>query len=85
MQGPGSCYFSYWIDFVAILLGFRILGIYAILNVLQFEVESGFAEKTAEKTAVATGFKVRRISGDFNARIALIERYRNSTRISDIL
>ena len=34
--------------------------------------------------AVATGFKVRRILGDFNARIPLIERYRN-TRISDVV
>ena len=53
-----------------------------VLRVLQFERESGFTEKTAEMAAVATGFKVRRISGDFNARFALIERYRKNTRIS---
>ena len=47
---------------------------------LQLERESGFTEKTAKTDEVATGFKVRRIFGDFNAVNHLIERYRN-TRI----
>ena len=40
-----------------------------------------------KKDEVATGFNVRRIFGDFNAKFALIERYRKdmNTRISDVV
>ena len=56
------------------------------LHVLQFERESGFTEKTAKTDEDAVNFKVRRIFWDFNAtQIALLERYRKNTRVSDIV
>ena len=55
-----------------------------VLHVLKFVRESGFTEKTVDTAGVATIFKVRRILGDFNARLSLIEQYRKYTLNSDV-
>ena len=84
MQGPGSCYSAYCVSNRAILLISTFCagrGI-NVLRILQFVRESGFTEKTVEMAVVATDFKVRPYFGDFNAVLALRERYRKNTRIS---
>ena len=74
MQGPGSCYSSYWLISIDVIDILRVSGVINVLRLLQFERESGFTEITMKMDEVATGFNGRRrIFGDFNAQFALIE------------
>ena len=68
-----------------LLAGVTVKALRVLKLVLQFERESVLAKETVEMAVVATGFKVRPYFGDFNAVLALRERYRKNTRISDVV